>query len=84
MTTDFVLRESITINNDDDVDLNAGIECSKNKEQYLSYNGITINIPHHHIVGHIEFYSELQHSSDANSSLDAEKSAFQFVSRYDF
>lgn len=83
MTTNFDLRENITIDNDDDVDLNSGIGCLKYKEQCLLYNGVSINIPRHHILGHIEFYPELEQSSNADSSLNAEKSTYQFVSRYD-
>ena len=83
MTTIFDLRKNIAIDNDDEVDMNTEIGCLKNKEQYLLYNGVRINIPRHHIVGHIELYTELQQFLKADSSLNAEKSAYQFVSRYD-
>ena len=84
ITTHFNLREHINVHNDDNVDLKPRIGYLSDKEQCLLYNGVSISIPRHHIVSHIEFYSELQQSSDTNSSLDEAKSASQFVSRYDF
>ena len=84
ITTHFNLREHINVHNDDNVDLKPRIGYLSDKEQCLLYNGVSINIPRHHIVSHIEFYTELQQSSDTNSSLDEAKSASQFVSRYDF
>ena len=84
ITTHFNLREHINVHNDDNVDLKPRIGYLSDKEQYLLYNGVSINIPRHYIVSHIAFYTELQQPLDTNSSLDVAKSASQFVSRYDF